>query len=43
MSITISISKLSKAYKKQRVLTDLDWQIKQGDVIGLLGKNGAGK
>jgi len=43
MSITISISKLSKSYKKQQVLTDLDWQIKQGDVIGLLGKNGAGK
>ena len=43
MTITIQISKLSKNYKKQQVLTELNWSIKQGDVIGLLGKNGAGK
>ncbi|NQZ23824.1 MAG: ABC transporter ATP-binding protein [Colwellia sp.] len=43
MTTTIQISKLSKSYKKQQVLTELDWSIKQGDVIGLLGKNGAGK
>jgi len=43
MTTSINISKLSKSYKKQQVLTELDWSIQQGDVIGLLGKNGAGK
>ncbi|PCI60427.1 MAG: ABC transporter ATP-binding protein [Gammaproteobacteria bacterium] len=43
MTTIISIENLNKAYKKQPVLTDLNWQIEQGDVIGLLGKNGAGK
>jgi ABC-2 type transport system ATP-binding protein len=43
MTTTIQISKISKSYKKEQVLTELDWSIKQGDVIGLLGKNGAGK
>ena len=43
MSAIITANGLNKAYKKQKVLNDLNWQIKQGDVVGLLGKNGAGK
>ncbi|MGL1955955.1 MAG: ABC transporter ATP-binding protein [Colwellia sp.] len=43
MSVVINIEKVNKSYKKQQVLNDLNWQINQGDVIGLLGKNGVGK
>jgi len=43
MSAIITANGINKAYKKQQVLKDLNWQIKQGDVVGLLGKNGAGK
>ncbi|MEW6990328.1 ABC transporter ATP-binding protein [Colwelliaceae bacterium 6441] len=43
MNTTIHISKLSKSYKNEPVLSELDWSINQGDVIGLLGKNGVGK
>jgi ABC-2 type transport system ATP-binding protein len=34
---------LSKTYGKDQVLKNLDWNIEQGDIVGLLGKNGAGK
>lgn len=43
MTVVMKIEALSKAYKKQHVLNNLNWEINQGDVIGLLGKNGAGK
>jgi ABC-2 type transport system ATP-binding protein len=43
MTNIISIKGLSKSYKKQSVLKELNWNIEQGDVVGLLGKNGAGK
>lgn len=39
----IEIEKVVKSYKNQRVLDKLNWQVEQGDVIGLLGKNAAGK
>mgnify|MGYP003384081483 CR=1 FL=1 len=39
----ISVKGLTKAYKKEQVLKSLDWQVSQGDIVGLLGKNGAGK
>ena len=32
-----------KGYKKQRVLKDIDLEIKQGEFIGIVGKNGGGK
>lgn len=43
MTVVIKAIAVSKAYKKQQVLKGLNWEINQGDVIGLLGKNGAGK
>lgn len=43
INTVINIKALSKAYKKESVLNNLDWQVNQGDVVGLLGKNGAGK
>ncbi len=43
MTTVIKINDLSKTYKSQHVLKKLNWQIEQGDIIGLLGKNGTGK
>ncbi|WP_019026295.1 ABC transporter ATP-binding protein [Colwellia piezophila] len=43
MTTIINIENLTKSYKKQQVLTGVNWKIQQGDVVGLLGKNGAGK
>ena len=42
-SNVINIQGLNKAYKKEQVLKELNWQVNQGDIVGLLGKNGAGK
>jgi ABC-2 type transport system ATP-binding protein len=43
MTTVIKINDLSKTYESQHVLKKLNWQIEQGDIIGLLGKNGTGK
>ncbi|MBV6520964.1 MAG: Vitamin B12 import ATP-binding protein BtuD [Gemmatimonadaceae bacterium] len=34
---------LAKAYKKRRVVHDVNVQLRQGEIVGLLGPNGAGK
>ncbi|MFN8581878.1 MAG: LPS export ABC transporter ATP-binding protein [Gemmatimonadaceae bacterium] len=34
---------LLKAYKKRRVVHDVNVQLRQGEIVGLLGPNGAGK
>ena len=34
---------LQKSFGRQPVLRGLDWQLRQGQVVGLLGRNGAGK
>jgi ABC-2 type transport system ATP-binding protein len=39
----IEISQLYKSYKKIGILKSLDLTIKQGQIIGLVGRNGAGK
>ena len=39
----ISIKGLSKQFKSQRVLKNLDWEVEAGSIVGLLGRNGAGK
>ena len=48
--IALSVEKLTKIYKSnkknstsQKVLNDLSFEVKQGEVFGLLGTNGAGK
>ncbi len=43
ISTVINIEGLTKSYRKEQVLKHLDWQVNQGDIVGLLGKNGAGK
>ncbi len=39
----IRLNGLAVAYDAQPVLQGLDWQLAEGQVVGLLGRNGAGK
>ena len=39
----INVSNLKKAYGTNIVLKGLDFQAQEGEVIGVIGKNGAGK
>lgn len=43
MQEMIVVSKLSKSYGEKRVVEELDFVLKKGSVLGLLGANGAGK
>lgn len=40
---SVEVAGLSLAYRGQPVLKGLDWQLQPGQVVGLLGRNGAGK
>jgi lipopolysaccharide export system ATP-binding protein len=40
---TLSARGLVKAYRKRRVVSDVDIEVSQGEIVGLLGPNGAGK
>ncbi|HSJ23848.1 MAG TPA: LPS export ABC transporter ATP-binding protein [Longimicrobiales bacterium] len=40
---TLSARGLVKAYRRRRVVSDVDVQVSQGEIVGLLGPNGAGK
>ena len=42
-NIILDVRHLRKGYKKYPVLRDVSFQIKQGHILGLIGKNGAGK
>ena len=39
----IKIENISKSYKKQKVLKGISFNIKEGEIFGLLGPSGAGK
>lgn len=39
----IEVSHLSKNYGERRAISDLNFKIEKGDVVGFLGPNGAGK
>jgi ABC-2 type transport system ATP-binding protein len=39
----IEMSRVSRAYGEHAVLSGMDWTIQAGSVVGLLGRNGAGK
>jgi ABC-2 type transport system ATP-binding protein len=43
MEPIIKVNNLTKSYKSQTVLNALNWEVKQGDIVGLLGRNGVGK
>ncbi len=42
-SMTLSARGLVKAYRKRRVVNEVDLHLRQGEIVGLLGPNGAGK
>ena len=39
----IRLENISKIYSTDVVLKDINWEVKRGDKIGLVGSNGAGK
>lgn len=41
--IVLSIRGMSKSFGKNRVLDRIDFDVKRGSIIGLMGENGAGK
>lgn len=41
--ITLSARKLARSFGNQAVILDVSLQLKRGEVLGLLGQNGAGK
>lgn len=43
MQEMIVVSKLSKSYGEKKAVEDLDFVVRKGNVLGLLGANGAGK
>jgi lipopolysaccharide export system ATP-binding protein len=40
---TLGVRGLVKAYRRRRVVADVDLDVTQGEIVGLLGPNGAGK
>jgi lipopolysaccharide export system ATP-binding protein len=40
---TLSAAGLVKAYRKRKVVNEVDLAVSQGEIVGLLGPNGAGK
>ncbi len=43
MNAIIEVNQLHKAFKEQRVLDGVDFQVMPGSVVGVIGQNGAGK
>jgi ribose transport system ATP-binding protein len=41
--ILLDVQGLSKAYSGVEVLTDIDLQVRRGEILGIIGENGAGK
>lgn len=41
--MTISIKKINKSYDNNKVLSNISFSIKKGEIVGFLGPNGAGK
>jgi ABC-2 type transport system ATP-binding protein len=42
-SVALSVSGVSKSYKRRQVLTDVSFEVRQGEALAVVGENGAGK
>lgn len=42
-SIVLRAEKISKSFKDVKVVNDLSFELKKGDIFGFIGPNGAGK
>lgn len=43
MSLHLKVNSLSKNYRSKKVLNNVTFELKKGNILGLIGKNGAGK
>ncbi|XCB37351.1 ATP-binding cassette domain-containing protein [Arcanobacterium hippocoleae] len=41
--VVLSIRGMSKSFGRNRVLDQIDFDVKRGSIMGLMGENGAGK
>lgn len=41
--MSVNIKNISKFYNKKKVLDDINFDLKEGEIVGFLGPNGAGK
>ena len=41
--MAIVVKNISKSYNKQLVLNNINFNVEKGEILGLLGVNGAGK
>ncbi len=42
-SVALSVRGVSKSYKRRQVLTDVSFEVRQGEALAVVGENGAGK
>ena len=41
--IEISLNKIKKSYGNNKILNDITFELKTGDIVSLVGDNGCGK
>lgn len=43
MTTALEVKNINKKYKNKVVLNDINFSIQSGEIVALIGKNGAGK
>ena len=43
MSLNLKVNSISKIYRSKKVLNNISFELNKGNILGLIGKNGAGK
>ena len=42
-NIVLKCENLNKSFSKKKILTDVSFEISEGDILGFIGPNGSGK